>query len=174
MKLTKFDRGAFVTACMDDVPKINYSEKIGKLVRDEVYNQMHTKIKAVYDDKNLRDMLGSQYVSVDHYSAYMHGARDFKMPADLAAQIDVLYGEMKEQNKRLGTLKEKLVAAIACCSTLKQARERLPEFEKYLPFNRDNAGTANLPAVANLVTDLMAAGWPKGETIQSEGEKHAA
>lgn len=47
------------------------------------------------------------------------------------------------------------------CSTLKTAKERLPEFEKYLPTERGTTGTINLP-VANTVADLINAGWPKG------------
>lgn len=35
-----------------------------------------------------------------------------------------------------------------------------------LPADRDGGNTANLPAVANLVTDLMAAGWPKDRVVE--------
>lgn len=64
-------------------------------------------------------------------------------------------------------LKAKLTAAIAACFTLKQAKERLPEFVKYLPTDRDSTGTSNLPAVANLVADLVQLGWPKDKEAQA-------
>lgn len=47
----------------------------------------------------------------------------------------------------------------AACKTLKQARERLPEFEKYPPKDVEKSPTM-LPALANLVADLTKVGWP--------------
>ena len=41
-------------------------------------------------------------------------------------------------------------------------RACLPEFEKYLPAERDVTGTVNLP-VANVLAELTNLGWPKGE-----------
>ena len=38
----------------------------------------------------------------------------------------------------------------------------LPEFEKYLP-SETPALDRTVPAVANVVTDFMRAGWPKGQ-----------
>lgn len=36
MRLTKYDREAFVLAAMDDVPQINYDEQAKKLVLDHL------------------------------------------------------------------------------------------------------------------------------------------
>jgi hypothetical protein len=53
-----------------------------------------------------------------------------------------------------------LAGVVEACSTLKQLKERLPEFTKYYP--TEEAPTANLPALANVVADLSKLGWPKG------------
>ena len=42
-----------------------------------------------------------------------------------------------------------------------QALEILPEFAKYLPQERDGKVIRSMPVIANLVADLMQAGWPK-------------
>lgn len=38
----------------------------------------------------------------------------------------------------------------------------MPEAEKYLP--KEAKSSTNVPAVANVVADLVKAGWPKGKT----------
>lgn len=51
----------------------------------------------------------------------------------------------------------KLNAVVNGCTTLKQLRTRLPEFVQYMP--EEETATRNLPAIANLVADLVHLGW---------------
>lgn len=67
-----------------------------------------------------------------------------------------------EQNKVRAALENQVSGIISTCSTLKTAEERLPEFKKYLPADRGGSGLANL-LVANVLAELMNAGWPKGQ-----------
>lgn len=71
--------------------------------------------------------------------------------------------QLRSQIDKCNDLNSKLTAAIGACTTLKRAKEALPEFEKYLPEDRETTGVGNLPAIANLVTDLMHLGWPKNK-----------
>jgi hypothetical protein len=47
-------------------------------------------------------------------------------------------------------------------STRKALVDLLPEFEKYLPADEAKA-IASLPAVANVLSDFVKAGWPKNQ-----------
>ena len=163
MRLTKYDREAFVLACMADVPTIDYNEQAVALVRADIVATMHPMVRAVYDNKGQRQQLDSTYVSLGGYfnSRAFYGAVGYRIGETLKAQLSQLAEAAKVQHERDAALEDKLTATIACCTTLKTALERLPEFVAYLPTERDGTGVVNLPAVANLVTDLMAAGWPK-------------
>jgi hypothetical protein len=62
----------------------------------------------------------------------------------------------QQENRREMT--KKIEAAIKGCRTLKQAKEQLPEFTKYLP--KEAEVTRNVPVVTGLVEELSALGWP--------------
>jgi len=45
------------------------------------------------------------------------------------------------------------------CTTTKQLRELLPEFDRYLPAEEEKT-LRTLPVVQNIVADFVKAGWP--------------
>lgn len=57
MRLTKYLKEAFVRAAMDDVPKIDYQEKIISMIIAEAVRQLPPKVRAIYNDKSLRGFL---------------------------------------------------------------------------------------------------------------------
>ena len=75
--------------------------------------------------------------------------------------LDALDAPCRAQKETVSKLRSEVKALIAACHTLKQARERLPEFAKYLPAERSPAPKQNPLMVANTVADLTKAGWPK-------------
>jgi hypothetical protein len=166
MKLSKSDRGAFVRAVMDDVPQIDYDKQVTDLVHTIMREQMPPKLRAVYDDKELRPFL---YHGNYHNEVRVAGVTrvnccyPVKLSDENKTHLIELATAYKQQEDQRDELRQKLEATILTCTTLKQAKERLPEFERYLPADRDGIATANLPAVANLVGDLTKAGWPKKE-----------
>lgn len=72
-------------------------------------------------------------------------------------ELSVLRGEQKKKRQEL---ESRLRSVAYSCSTLKQLNAALPEFEKYMPSDKE-ALAQNLPALANVVADFIAAGWPK-------------
>ena len=160
MRLTKDDRSAFVRSVMNDVPRVDYEQQAKDRVQAEIYAQMPPKIQAIYDDKNLRPYLETHGVwmfgTYARFAGILIGYNTKCDLSDLEALRDA-------QQNSIDAMAAKLSGVIGSCATLKTALERLPEFAKYLPEDRDSTGTENLPAIANLVSDLMAAGWPKGE-----------
>lgn len=83
--------------------------------------------------------------------------------SDCPEMMAIRQGYADEFNM-LNNLRKQLTAVIAACTTLKQAKEALPEFIKYLPEEPGNPVDRTLPVVGNLVADLSKAGWPKKDS----------
>ena len=178
MKLTKYDKEAFVRSVMDDVPKIDYKAQADALARTWAIEQMPTVVAAAYAAypqyfenhyMSLPSGLQGVYVPIPE-NEHMLDTRDL----DIWAKLKELAQACQAQREALRSLEAKVKNSIYACSTLKQAKERLPEFEKYLPDDRDGKVTPNLPALANLVTDLVAAGWPKDKQPANAATINAA
>jgi hypothetical protein len=162
MKLTNTIRDAFVRAAMADVPKIDYQEKTIKVVMDDAVSQLPPKVRAIYKDKELSRFIfvygkyfGNSYVSVPC------GDKGFKLTADAAAKVAEIKESDEAQDKNQKELSQKLHAVAYACSTRKALVDALPEFEKYLPAD-EAAACRTLPVIANVVSDFVKAGWPKG------------
>jgi len=166
MRLTKFDKEAFVRAVLDDVPQIDYNEQARKVAMADVIARLPQKIQDIWKDNNLRGFISCQRWL--NMPGRLHGLTtpyaDGEQAPETEAQLKELAGLYDAQCDSLRKLETNLEGAIGACSTLKKAKEVLPEFEKYLPADRDGTGVSGLPAIANLVSDLMQAGWPKGAT----------
>lgn len=167
MRLNKFDKDAFVTAAMEDVPRVDHDTLAKKLVIDCL------KASVPVDIQNMivkyPDWFDSDHVSMpsnisDFYTTLtprrirwhdvVTDPKDVAKMQELAAAAKVQYDERK-------TIERTLRSTIEGFSTLKSALAALPEFAKYLPTERDGKVDRSMPAVANLVTTMMKAGWPK-------------
>lgn len=166
MKLTSYMREAFVRAVMDDVPEVDYREKAEEAVTVFVVSLMPPAVAAIWNDKALRPYLGQERYSFYRDCHWTLTAPWFSAPEKvtgnpgLQALVSRLYASHMDQRTQREELMRKLKAAASGCSMVKQLKAMLPEFAKYLP--EEAAPSKNLPAVANLVTDFMKAGWPKG------------
>lgn len=166
-RLNGFRRRAFVESVLNDTPYIDYQEQINAVAQAALLEYADPKVRAVYDDPTLRRCLDYNYSerfasnkdSVHGYYA-VHVVTDHVLPEEAMAEIIALAKKNKEQNRVRSELRDKLTALIQGYNTLNQARKALPEFEKYLQ-DEEPEKTKNLPVIANVVTDLMNAGWPK-------------
>lgn len=70
-------------------------------------------------------------------------------------------------------LQTRLKGVAYACTTRKQLEEALPEFSSYLPEEEAKAAK-NLPAVANVLSDFVKAGWPKSNNGKIAAAKAAA
>ncbi len=168
MRLTKSDKEAFVRSVMDDVPQIDYDEQARSLL---------TKWGQESIPESMRPFIATHpqyfYAVYIHTPAYLNSVHVIadpnwqdggfkKQEPEKYAQLLELSELARAQALAHDDLRRKVSGIIATCSTLKTAEERLPEFKKYLPANRGGSGLANLP-VANVLSELMNAGWPKGQ-----------
>lgn len=187
MKLSKKHREDFVEAVMSDVPTKNYPTQAEDLAR----KMCQAKYKELGLDKvdPTRLSYASIYVRVwvseimlavrpkdeCYYPVKTfaqiagRGLNEFEITeiTDCPEMMAIRQGFADEFNM-LTNLRKQLTAVIASCTTLKQAKEALPEFIKYLPKEPGNVIDRTLPVVGNLVADLVKVGWPAKKKIGSK------
>lgn len=164
MRLNKYHKDAFVKAVLQDFPATDYDEVAQKLVRDAMVERMPAKVRAVYDDKDVRHWLRNEWMSMPGSLQNFYcvtGSNNGEVPGELKERLLELSQLKREQTSKKDAFGHKIRAAIDSCQTRKQALELLPEFEKYLPKDTTGTGVSNLPAICNLVAELVQAGWPK-------------
>lgn len=147
MKLTNYLRSAFIRAVMDDVPDPR-SEALEDEVQAALVKAMSPLCRKLYK-QNPRALAreGNSSFSNRRHKYYTVGDANFEETVKpFMAKIEAWK-----------TAKANLETVVNGCTTLKQLKTALPELEKYMP--RENAPTANLPAVTNVVPALVALGW---------------
>jgi hypothetical protein len=167
MKLNKFHKQAIVRSIMADVPKVD-KDKRRAAIQAEVVKLMSPAVRKIYN--TIPSALRKQHVGDLIYNGTNWNERD--IIAGDVAEKDIIAGDVAEkdikaicepykaEDETRYKAERSLAGVVEACSTLKQLKERLPEFTKYYP--TEEAPTANLPALANVVADLSKLGWPKG------------
>ena len=174
MKLNNSQRAAFVRSVLQDVPEVDYTEQAEKLVTAAVVSKLPPKVLAVWKDSNLRHYLSTTSVYLFtgsiplpiHFSSYRdRNAGKFLTGEELSKYLE-LKAAYKKQEKAREDLRQKLRGSIHSCTTLKQAKEMMPDLVKYLP--PDTPGLSRyVPAMYDVMQDLKAAGFPKEETAST-------
>lgn len=174
IRLTNDMRDTFIAKAMADVP----SKPFPDLVRDAANKAAHDALPPAVK-KMLKDPALAGFVAVRH--VYLNDrdgmpaaslGMSFQLPSDddkalkrlILESIAGLLPEWSAQVENHKSLRAKLKAVAYHCTTRNQLAEAFPEFAQYLPAVESDA-TRNLPALANVVTDFVKAGWPKGGKV---------
>lgn len=160
MKLTNSMRDAFVRSAMDDVPSIDYAEKIRSEAQKLAVAGLPPKVRAIYADAALRPYVGTYWRNVANVHMNLPG-KDREEADTFAEKLKHLKAASEEQSASHTSLRAKLKAVAYGVTTRKALAESLPEFVKYLPAD-EQAALRTVPVLANVVTDFVKAGWPKG------------
>lgn len=175
-KLTNSMRAAYVRQVMADVPKIkDYDSEIKKVVEAAYVELLPKKVRAVYEDKDLRGNLTTWYYypPCNQGSICLMGMRDYEGAKKVldAAALAICQEAFAARKVRVA-LQEKIRAVAYSVTTHARLKEALPEFAKYLP--EDEAAVCRtLPATANVMEEFRAAGWP-AKKVPASPEKLAA
>jgi len=157
MKLNKYQKQAIVSSIMADVPKVD-KDKRRAAIQAEVVKLMSPTVRKIYN--TIPSALRKQHVGDLIYNGTNWNERDI-IAGDVAEKdIKAICEPYKAEDETRYKAERSLAGVVEACSTLKQLKDRLPEFTKYYP--TEEAPTANLPALANVVADLSKLGWPKG------------
>lgn len=170
MRLTNYHRKAFVKAVLADVPTVDYEAQMRSVfdaAQLEWAKNVSPVLAGMLKDASLRGFLSfsSRRVPQDGPTIeWFNGLAGFHscVPARVLEEMRRLAKLSEEQGEMLATLRAKVEGAINACTTVKVAKQRLPEFEKYLPKETD-APSHSVPVIADLVSDLVKAGWPQGK-----------
>lgn len=168
MRLTNFLREAFVRAAMHDVPKIDYQEQAHSYARGIItakFKEAFPQLK--YEQAAASGWFRDTFISLPYHISNMHssissGSGMLSSDPVVWAKLEKFSKLKKEEEDKINALRSKLQGVAAACTTRKQLLEALPEFEAYLPAEEAKAAK-NLPAVANVLSDFVKAGWPKNQ-----------
>jgi hypothetical protein len=155
MKFTQFTRESIVKAVMADVPFVDYMEKARLLAN----KQAVVLRKKAGIPEGMNERLCHKHVLILGSYTYVYGAtgEEAQSIKDIPA-IAALAALHKEQETKHSALQSLITSAMFSVNTLKQAMEAFPEFEKYYP--KENVSVRSLPALTNVVSDFVKAGWP--------------
>lgn len=164
MKLTNYLRDAYITSVMRDVPYEAYEDQIHKQILDDAVAQLPAAVKVVWKDPKLQGYIELSSVSPVARTGCVQvpclGSKNFKLTGAAMTRVLELVNLRDEQSSHLNSLRTRLRSIAYGCTTRKALAEALPEFEKYLP--KEDETSRNLPVIANVVSDFVKAGWPKG------------
>lgn len=162
MRLTNQIRDAFINGVMRDVPSVDYTEQIRKLLEQDIEAQLPPAVLAIHKDKALCGYVNTSWgsfnsgVSIAYPSSNNEGT---KITTKAATKVDELRTLSKLQSAARNDLQRKLKNVAYSVTTRKALVQALPEFEKYLPEDEAKA-VRTLPVVQNVVADFVKAGWP--------------
>lgn len=151
MKLTKYDKEVFVRAVMADVKEPD-AAKIQEDIQSAMVSAMSTEVQAIYTTHP--KALNTGYVNnvISGYGAVKVVIGD--------ANASEVTKPWREANEARYKCQRDLESAIKGITTLKKLQDSFPELVKYMP--TENETTNNLPALSNVVANLVKIGW-KGE-----------
>jgi hypothetical protein len=175
MRLTVELRAQIVKDVMADMPLLStnllksYRETMDKRAREVAREKLPEKVRAVYDDKDLRDYISGSYVSVCCVGYQLPTlSRGYDSNRALAKAIETdpvfleahtAYDKLRDDMQRI---QNQLVLNVAIPRTVKAFVEMFPDLAKYAP-EEPTPVTANLPATTALMDSLKAAGLKVGE-----------
>ena len=166
-RLTIYMRDAFVQAVLDDVPTIDYDEQARAIAQKWAISQIPAKLRVLHKEHpdwfktETLDMPGRlNNCGIVTNLGWSDLTKATKADKTFWDSLQALASQKHAQLNSRKDLETKVKSAISMCSTVKQAHEKLPEFAKYLP-EPDAPQDRSVPVIANLVSDLTAAGWPK-------------
>jgi predicted house-cleaning noncanonical NTP pyrophosphatase (MazG superfamily) len=168
MRLTNFLRDSFIRAAMNDVPQVDYHEQAKKYAEEQLFKKLPKEIQALAKDKKLNEWLNREYISMPVNISNFYGFTDkgnngvLKNIPEVWTKIEEFSRLIRQQSETYNALESRLRSVAYACTTRKQLLEALPEFEQYLPEEEAKA-IATLPAVANVLSDFVKAGWPKNQ-----------
>ena len=170
MRLNNSIKQAFVKSVLDDSALVDYTTQINDRVKKYFYDIAPADVKKVYDNPKTQKYISSNSVSMNYGSEYLGWFNSPLIPVDcvvtdmdLLAELAYLKKQENEQQRKRWDLETKLRGVIDSFTTVKTAREALPEFAKYLP-EVDGSRCKTLPAIVGLVSDLQSIGWKPAKT----------
>lgn len=149
MKLTKYHKEAIVASILNDLPSPD-DQQLQADIQAAFVAAMSTEAQALYATSP--KALATQHFYNDD-TGLQFGRSFIVGDADVKKALKPFSDAQKSRE----AIRRNLKAAIGGMNTRKQFIDAFPEFSHYAP--EESGPTANLPALANIVADLVKAGW---------------
>lgn len=177
MRLTNSLKDAFVRSVLNDVPLTDYRELLRELVMQDAIARLPDPVREIASNEKYQHFVADHYYHISvkpeqGYETYFGMSISIKMPSNEYIESHVIQERKRKyiegyiaQEQRLAKLRRQLTDAINAITTVKRAKEVMPEFAKYLP-SEDEKST-NLPTTifSNLLDELRGAGFPKSGSV---------
>jgi nucleoside diphosphate kinase len=148
MKLTKYNKEVFVKAVMADIPDPDFN-KTKDAIQTAVVNGMSSEASALYSIKPKALKHDTVYDVIPRYRGVTIAVGDADYLKIIKPWQEIFYARQDAESK--------LLDAIKGITTLKRLQETFPELVKYMP--SEDTKTSNLPALNNVMVDLVKIGW---------------
>lgn len=149
MKLTKYHKEAIVSSILNDLPSPD-EKQLQADIQTAFVAAMSTEAQALY-------ATSPKALATSHFYGDQTGLKFGKVFIVGDADVKEALKPYSDAQKSREAIRRKLKAAIGGMNTRKQFIDAFPEFSHYAP--PEPGPTANLPALANIVADLVKAGW---------------
>ena len=160
MNLDKYTKKSIVRAIMAELPRVDEA-KVEQEIIAKCVAAMSPECQSVY--LKTPDAIAKTGV-YDTCSRYSFKAPKGDLTDDQFAEIIKPYQEAHRERRNI---ESKLDAALVPIRTRKQFINRFPEFSQHAP--PEEGTCATLPAIANIVADLVKLGW-EPKVTKTEGE----
>lgn len=186
MRLTQMMKDAFVNGILADVPEVDYGEQIRKIATDDLMKQVPTEVLILWDDPKLKGYVSQAGANFGRTPKdrpsngwlgkenLFHGVQIYGIPSSgtlklsdkAQRKVNDLGKKALAQQKEREQLRIKLKGLTLAYITTQTMAKAVPEFAKYLP--AEHTTDRSVPVVANVVTSLMKAGWPKKKSAKPQ------
>ncbi len=167
MKLTNYIRDAYINQAMNDVPTVDYEEQYRALVTKFAVESLPKEVRDIWDNPKLQAFVNTSYWHRGVITVYIPCDKNsgvFTPTPKQQEELNAIAIARKSQNEMRAALREKLRGAAYACTTCKALAELLPEFVDYLP-GEFEVTSRRVPVIANLMNDMVKAGWPKDKKV---------
>ena len=159
--MNKSEKERIVNCIIADIPTTDYIAQGRSDFATEIEQTMPAAVLKIWKNPELSDWinLGLYWstVRIPGIGMTAHAPQARKSSTD-AEFLNSYVEKQKEQRDKIESIRKELQTAFANVKSEKQFRDQFPEFVKYLPEKSDSS---NLPAKADLITNLKLTGYPK-------------
>ena len=170
MRLTVELREKIVRDIMADMPALSpnllkdYRDTMDKRAREIARDQLPAKVRAIYDDPDLRPYINTEYVGICCVGYQLPtvprgyaNTRALIQDTETDPAFDTAHKAYDKLREDIQRIQSQLAFNVAIPKTVKAFVEMFPDLAKYAP-QEPTPATANLPATTQLMDSLRAAG----------------
>lgn len=163
MNLNKYTKQAIVSSILAELPRVDYAAA-KKEIQEKIVVAMSPECQAIFakSPRALARGYTSEQIFKDEYRT------EFILGDITRVELDAISKPYTDAHQDREAIRQKLEAAIEPLRTRKQFVDRFPEFSQHAPPEHGKCTT--LPAVANIVADMIKLGWEPKVTKASHAE----